>query len=807
MWLRRTIPALTLAQALALLTVAVSVQEPGHAGEMNGTSRNRWQVVGGKTGLAKRGHSRLLWLGSLGRGFIWRNAVPRRPAEKTTAPFHLLDLKTKQWEARPSHFPKSGHIAPGLIFNSCVWLPDEKKVLFLTDRPSRWSSLRFKSVCWLLDPRTGKWESVGDDLAMGHKQEDFNPGGGFLHSRVPLLGALVYDAHNREAVLICGGSTWGRVTKEKVPVKVFDWIYDESATPKHVRKLLPEDKGRITEARRWFPANAGTWTYAKGKWQPIAQSLAKQPSGRALPAAAYDAAEKKIVLFGGDDDQRCLGDTWVYDCPRRTWNEVKPKKSPPARAGHAMVYDGEQKAVLMVGGYGPGWKPLKDTWVFRTSQGRWSKLKAELPRAGLYASAVYVPEEKQVLLATSPDSKQRSLLKLRLDLAGADPDQAPPDGASTYHCKNITKWAGPVREDFESEKNRPELTAEAGRKFLAKLPANTWVKREQPLKVRARQWGSYVYDVKTHTGFAWGGGHFGYPACEMSQYDLLTNRWHSMTPTFKRRWHHGGGRTPGPHFAGFGKIFHARKSYAVDPLSRTVITHRGDVYSIRHRTFVKNIGNCPGGWAAGAAQLNYVSTPHGLYAFHKGVRGSSEGQLYRADIKNGTWKLVAKSKNGPPRHEEHNHIVYDSKRDRLVYFFAGTKHSKPAKGAAWIWIFDFKEKKWSEERAVGKMPPKILGCSTYVPEMDSVLMVFSAGDGEKLWLYNLGERKWFTSPYRGDRFPRGGNSSGRDSSPFYDPELKVVVRIGHNGGQREGPVHVYVMRPDFKALKLTPVGG
>jgi hypothetical protein len=786
---------------LGFLVFVLSVCGPfWNTVEAEEPSRNQWHVISDKPESTRKGHARLLWLQGLKKGFIWKNDVPNDPGARTDAPFHLLDWSTKTWEARPSQFPEGSHIAPGLLFNSCVWLPDVKKVLCLIDQPSRWASLRYTSVCWLLDPGTGTWESIGDDLSMTHKQEDYNPSGGFVDSRVPLFGMLVYDGHNREAVLVGGGGTWGRVTPGEVPVKVFDWIYDESATPKHIRKLLPEDQGQIAKARRWFPAHCGTWTFSRGEWQPIAQSLEKQPSGRVLPSAAYDAGEKKIVLFGGDDDQRCLRDTWIYDCRTRTWTKVDPETSPPARAGQAMVYDSGQGVIVMAGGYGPGWKPLKDTWIFKTRDLRWSKLKTELPKTGLYGSAAYLPDEERILVTTSRESGQPALLALRLDLASVQLDKAPQDNPSPYHCKNITKWAGPVREDFESPQNKPDLTPEEGRQFLAALPANAWVKRDQPLKVRARQWGSYVYDVKTHSGFAWGGGHFGYSASEVSQYDLLTNRWYSMTPTFKRRWNHEGGSSPGPHFAGFGKMFHARKSYAVDPLSDTVITHRGDVYSIKHRTFVKNVGNCPGDWSMGSPQVTYVSTPHGLYAFHKGVRGTGTGELYQARVDDVGWTLVAKG--GPPLHEEHNHMCYDAKRDRLVYFFAGTKYSQPSEGAAWIWIFDFKEKSWSEERVVGKRPPVVLGDSTYVPKLDSALMVFNAGDGERLWFYHLGRHRWYTSSYRGDPFPRDGNTSGRDVSPFYDPELGVVVRIGHHGAEREGPVHVYVMRLDPDTLKL-----
>ncbi len=47
------------------------------------------------------------------------------------------------------------------------------------------------------------------------------------------------------------------------------------------------------------------------------------------------------------------------------------------------------------------------------------------------------------------------------------------------------------------------------------------------------------------------------------------------------------------------------------------------------------------------------------------------------------------------------------------------------------------------------------------------------------------------------------NTTGRDSSGFYDPELNVLVRATH-GCVTEAFVEVLVMRLDPDALKLIP---
>ncbi|MCQ6463572.1 hypothetical protein NPN16_24710, partial [Vibrio parahaemolyticus] len=71
--------------------------------------------------------------------------------------------------------------------------------------------------------------------------------------------------------------------------------------------------------------------------------------------------------------------------------------------------------------------------------------------------------------------------------------------------------------------------------------------------------------------------------------------------------------------------------------------------------------------------------------------------------------------------------------------------------------------------------------STYIPEMDAVLLIFAepTGDGqgsdapEKLYFCRLDERRWYTAPYKGDRF-QYYRPSPRNYSPHYDQALKVV---------------------------------
>lgn len=83
-------------------------------------------------------------------------------------------------------------------------------------------------------------------------------------------------------------------------------------------------------------------------------------------------------------------------------------------------------------------------------------------------------------------------------------------------------------------------------------------------------------------------------------------------------------------------------------------------------------------------------------------------------------------------------------------------------------------------------------------------MIYAPEEGEgreTKHFYQVGPRKWFTAAVQGDAAPP--NRTGRDSSPFYDPELKLLVRATH-GGLAEGFIQILLMRLDPKTLALTP---
>jgi Galactose oxidase, central domain len=777
-----------------LLTLADGVEAAAPAGKL---PLNRWvNVSAGELpstqGLrgADRIYNKLVWVPALKKAYCWPNLC------KAGGRVYTFSASAGKWDEVTADFPTGQNFAGDVKspLAGC-YLPKARKLLFVLPNNTRFSKQH--ATTWLLDPVAKKWEIQTAALRMCDAADEFNPAGFRKDRTVPFWGGLIYDPVNEEAVAFGGGCTWGRVGKSKEKVGPGDWVYDQTAEPKRVRRLTAKDKDKLTAARKWFPAHTGTWVFSEktGKWAPTPQPMSEQPSGRILSQMAYDASEKKIVLFGGDDRARCLNDTWVYDCAKRTWKQAKPAQAPPARAAHALVYVPEQKVVLLAGGYGGGWQKLKDTWIYETSRNKWTRLGMDLPSAAQYCSGVFDPEKKMALVVAAPSYRRNRAwpvygLKLNLRSAPRSGPAAKRDPDLDYHC---TRFKTDVPGKWLSGKGAPEDPT-AVRARLKALPANSWKLMTPPKKAVRRDWGTYIYDPVTHRAFAWGGGHSTYPGSDISEYDLLTNRWRGQADpaAYYPRWCHG---MPvgisGTDFAGNSMLpSHSRKAYGIDPLSKSVITWTGDVYDMREHRVIKFVGTCPPRKEKGhpVGQPVFLTTSHGLYAYLN--RRSS---LYRANVKMGRWDVI--SRGGPKARTEWAHLAYDSKRDRLVYFHGS---------APGIWIFDFKAGTWAQEKVNGADVAKPTGTSTYVPEIDAVLLVFATARNqpEKLYFYKLGEHRWYTAPSVGDVSLRGRpvrNYHGLNHSPYYDPQLGLVVRVL----SAKSPVEVFVMRLDAKTLKLT----
>src|SRR5690606_1545052 len=116
-----------------------------------------------------------------------------------------------------------------------------------------------------------------------------------------------------------------------------------------------------------------TWIWDGGEkdWIEEAKSSDPKLSKRKSVVLAYDPANEKVLLFGGEGASKSLkNDTWLWDGHAGEWTEVNVAGAVPSpRAGAQMAYDGQN--LVLFGGYtyaSGKQQPLGDTWIWNGSE-------------------------------------------------------------------------------------------------------------------------------------------------------------------------------------------------------------------------------------------------------------------------------------------------------------------------------------------------------------------------------------------------------------------------------------------------------
>ncbi len=109
------------------------------------------------------------------------------------------------------------------------------------------------------------------------------------------------------------------------------------------------------------------WAYDRSGYSPGWHKLnpaGAAPVGRLYSTAVYDAANQRMILFGGYSNTR-LNDLWALSLTRgsETWTQLAPAGGPPAaRYFHNMVLDSARSRAIMFGGVGNSGN-LGDIWT------------------------------------------------------------------------------------------------------------------------------------------------------------------------------------------------------------------------------------------------------------------------------------------------------------------------------------------------------------------------------------------------------------------------------------------------------------
>ncbi len=139
-----------------------------------------------------------------------------------------------------------------------------------------------------------------------------------------------------------------------------------------------------------------TWEWAKTHWvERIAQST---PPARFETPMAFDHERGRAVLFGGNAGPQLpvfLADTWEWD--GEAWRQIEIA-GPAARAGHALVYDAARKRIVLFGGTEGGPPFFDDTWEYDGTT--WTQIQTAGPPGRYAMLAAYDPKRGRVVIST-----------------------------------------------------------------------------------------------------------------------------------------------------------------------------------------------------------------------------------------------------------------------------------------------------------------------------------------------------------------------------------------------------------------------
>jgi hypothetical protein len=101
-----------------------------------------------------------------------------------------------------------------------------------------------------------------------------------------------------------------------------------------------------------------SWEYDGSNWTQIATPVS--PPGRSEFALAFDAAQLRVVLYGGRVNQALLNDTWSYD--GATWTQLSPASTPPLQVDPQMAPDRPSGHLVLFTGHDLGTGAVPETW-------------------------------------------------------------------------------------------------------------------------------------------------------------------------------------------------------------------------------------------------------------------------------------------------------------------------------------------------------------------------------------------------------------------------------------------------------------
>lgn len=160
---------------------------------------------------------------------------------------------------------------------------------------------------------------------------------------------------------------WSRPAQSGPPSRIQDtWVYDSVSARFLMFGGYDLNWNRLNDI--WeYNAASKTWTDVS----PVAGARPQRRSGQTM---VFDPVRRVVIVFGGLlDDFSYLNDTWEWSTVTKTWTNVTPAASPSARQGARLVHDAANDRLVLFGGVDAN-TFYADTWAWNLSARTWIRL-------------------------------------------------------------------------------------------------------------------------------------------------------------------------------------------------------------------------------------------------------------------------------------------------------------------------------------------------------------------------------------------------------------------------------------------------
>jgi hypothetical protein len=625
-----------------------------------------------------------------------------------------------------------------------------------------------------------------------------------------------YDPDTKAFYFYAGGSTfkydpsqrqWTDLNPPTHPEKELGGtlLWSSMAYDRHNRQFVLFGGGNVQTDR----GDPGTWTYspARNVWTQL--KLAKQPPQRANSRLVYDPEHKKIVLFGGDQLDQLLCDTWLFDAVTQTWSEAEPPPLPPEkkdgigsvpapRGGHALLWLPKAKKILLIGGYtytstteyvaGLYQRLTPELWTYDIPSRQWLPLNVPKAKEGPDAAANFfwsaaVDADDNVLVLGQAGGAWLCPVDADKTVNMSAANAVKPGTIVRRTGSHDPKWYG----DGLPSADPAQVAAD-----LKDLPANEWKVRPTPKKPGMNMdWGSAVFAPELDLILRFSGGHSAYSGTAPVVYDVKTDRYAlPFAPEYPVEYVYSNDQVRGewsfkknPWMTG-----HTYKSTGYDPNLKALVFAPHDYtyfFDPRKSAWSRSPERNP--YQASFYLVTVCATPKGAVVWANHRQGGAPG-LWRLDADSRAWKPLPLKGDMPAASPDQHGMAYDSKRDRLLLF------SNVGKKKGNVLAYDFKTgtTNWLNPGGIDKaLAPSRE--TIYIPEADAVLIGAHAKDSSRWPLYDCASNAWLGLEL-GGADPVGKKAFNNSMGLMYDPNRQLVWAIGQYS-------QVHVARTDWKSIR------